>query len=116
MGTWKIAAAAAVLLLPAAVADVAPRCGSRPRRNATVVRAPFESCAFVNPRTEVVCAPALACVATGAPGSSVCTRACTTDADCATLGADARCSGKGRVGASTSEVAVCARGGDAAPP
>lgn len=111
MGTWKIAAAAAVLLLPSAAADVAPRCGSRPRRNTTVVRGAFESCAFVDPRTEVVCGSALTCVAmTGPSPASVCTRACATDADCAALGADARCSGKGRVSA---EVTVCARGGDA---
>ncbi|MBL8914927.1 MAG: hypothetical protein JNM17_29750 [Archangium sp.] len=92
---------AVILLL-----DVMPHCGG-PK---VVVREPGEDCGHHGPRWRGDCHEPAACFSLSSGGTR-CTRACSTDEDCAALGPDFRCADQGRpyANAEGATSSVCAR-------
>lgn len=97
-----------VTALSFAAADVAPSCGKRSRPEPRLINA-GDACGG-----PFVCASPTACVTLDAtlqmPSYSsayVCTKACTSDAECAGLGLPMRCTGSGRVRGGPTSERVC---------
>jgi hypothetical protein len=106
--TRSVLALAAVALF----ADVAPRCGGK--RGVTVhPAAPWTPCDPKGPH-EFKCEPPTSCFYLSPdfdpPGrGQVCTKECTTEADCTFMGADFACNGRATSGAGAPPARVCAK-------
>jgi hypothetical protein len=96
-----------IVLSALALADVGPRCGERRH----IVAGPWQACGG-----PAECTGGTQCVTLdraidlgNARTSYVCSHACATDAECATMGTGFTCSGKGTIRGAFSSSVVCAR-------